>query len=924
MRDDAWVESVAAAIADADAVDWQVVEGRAAGSVDANVLKQLKRIATVRSSARPAERPPELPLRGLVLAFWAILLIAGLKTIAALAVPAAMDMTEDTLARMTPYLVGALVFGTGGAVLLLGGREDTRAVCLGGVFLLSASAFADPIAILIMSRQPEALILFRGASTESFLAFAFWLLLWTFPSVPSRSLERRILTVALGVSWAVGTILLAANLSLALGRLELMPQLPSWVSLLDRGNPQGWYWPPIFGLVLVAIPTLILKSWRESSANRRRSTVFVLALAAGVSPMLVSVLLTTFTPTLIGLSEGWSRFAIYATLLSIVPMTAYAVAVHRVMRLRLIIRAAAQYVLARSTVWLVGIAPLVYLVAQVYRRPELTVIDLLGTRGSMVLIPLAVLGALALVFRHEWLRAIDRWFLRGSLDDAGLLARFEQELRVAQGARDAGAALVRAVQVGLHPSRTSVMLLTEDLTAFSSVAGREAELPTASTLGQTLMSRRDQTPLMFIPASAMEKLLPETDLQWLQTNRFQLLCAMRDSADHIVGVVAIGEHHHALPYMRRHRDLLGTMTTAMARWVENRSLRDSQESNTSASGSRQVVRWANEPGTYCPACNRVWPAHTAHCACGGDLAGAALPAAVNGKFSLEEVIGYGGSGVVYAAYDRALGRRVAIKTLPAGTGVPVERLQREAQAMARVVHPNLAAIYGLEHWRDLPFLVVELLEGGTHAYRVGLGPLSPEETMDLGIVMADVLDRVHSAGILHRDIKPSNIGYTSDGTPKLLDFGLAVLLGGSDETPDGPTRETSALDEAIMAEGALHAASTLTLSNQLLGTPLYMSPEALEGAAPNPSFDVWSLSLVLYEGLAGFHPFAGGTVADVLTRIAACQIPDARAFSAGCPGPVAEIFQRALSADVTDRPPSARALREWLQEARSAVLAGPA
>ena len=96
--------------------------------------------------------------------------------------------------------------------------------------------------------------------------------------------------------------------------------------------------------------------------------------------------------------------------------------------------------------------------------------------------------------------------------------------------------------------------------------------------------------------------------------------------------------------------------------------------------------------------------------------------------------------------------------------------------MASVLHPNLALIFGAEHWRGKPLLIVEYLEGGTLADYLQRGVLQVEEVVDLGIVLADVLDRVHASGVLHRDIKPSNIGYTRDGIPKLLDFGVAAML----------------------------------------------------------------------------------------------------------------------------------------------------
>ena len=168
-------------------------------------------------------------------------------------------------------------------------------------------------------------------------------------------------------------------------------------------------------------------------------------------------------------------------------------------------------------------------------------------------------------------------------------------------------------------------------------------------------------------------------------------------------------------------------------------------------------------------------------------------------------------GVVYLAHDTALGREVALKTLPARRDAQVARLRDEARAMAALNHPSLATIYGLEMWRRTPVLVVEYLAGGTLIGRLAQGPLPREEVLALGIRLADALTYMHARGVLHRDLKPGNIGLTADGAMKLLDFGLSADSG----TP--------------------------------AGTPAYLPPEALAGAAPDIAVDLWGLCIVLAE-----------------------------------------------------------------------------
>ena len=273
-------------------------------------------------------------------------------------------------------------------------------------------------------------------------------------------------------------------------------------------------------------------------------------------------------------------------------------------------------------------------------------------------------------------------------------------------------------------------------------------------------------------------------------------------------------------------------------------------------------------------------------------------------------------GVVYLAVDMVLNRRVAIKTLPSLRPESAERLRREARTMATVLHPNLALIYGTEQWRGTPMLIVEYLDGGTLRDWLRRGPVSYVKAIDLGIVLADVLDRVHTSGVLHRDVKPSNIGYTSDGRPKLLDFGLALL------NRTGDSRDTN----EPLSDGATKALfrscdpeATVTVAERLVGTPLYLAPEALAGIPPQPSFDLWGLALVLYEAIAGHHPFAAADAATVLAAAKRGGVPDIRDHRPTCPAGVAAFLRDALSPDVAQRPKNAGAMRSELHRLRAAI-----
>lgn len=222
--------------------------------------------------------------------------------------------------------------------------------------------------------------------------------------------------------------------------------------------------------------------------------------------------------------------------------------------------------------------------------------------------------------------------------------------------------------------------------------------------------------------------------------------------------------------------------------------------------------------------------------------------------------------------------------------------------MAAVTHPNLALIYGAESWRGVPVLVMEYLAGGTLP-RTG-EPAPVVETLKLGITLVEALDAMHAQGLLHRDVKPSNIGFTAAGVPKLLDFGLARIL---DESlgalaPAGGLRS--------FAKHAVAKKSDLTGSDHIVGTPLYLPPEALSGYPAGPAQDLWSLSMVLYEAIAGRHPLRTPTGLDL--KAVGKPLPDVREFRQDCPPAVAEMLQEALAPEMGRRFATAAQMRERL------------
>ena len=261
-----------------------------------------------------------------------------------------------------------------------------------------------------------------------------------------------------------------------------------------------------------------------------------------------------------------------------------------------------------------------------------------------------------------------------------------------------------------------------------------------------------------------------------------------------------------------------------------------------------------------------------------------------GHYDVTALIGEGGMGQVYQATDTKLKRQVALKILPEAFSADPERLarfQREAEVLASLNHPNIAAIYGLEESDGVRALVIELVEGQTLADRIKQGPIPIDEALPIAKQIAEALEAAHEQGVIHRDLKPANVKVKDDGVVKVLDFGLAkiaVANVSSDELADAST-----------------ATSDETESGVVLGTVAYMSPEQARGATCDKRTDIWAFGCCLYELLTGRRAFRGATRSDVLVKILR-EDPAWEELPANTPPRVCELLWRCLHKDLRERP----------------------
>jgi serine/threonine protein kinase/tetratricopeptide (TPR) repeat protein len=272
-------------------------------------------------------------------------------------------------------------------------------------------------------------------------------------------------------------------------------------------------------------------------------------------------------------------------------------------------------------------------------------------------------------------------------------------------------------------------------------------------------------------------------------------------------------------------------------------------------------------------------------------------------------LGSGGMGVVYAAEDIKLGRRVAMKFLPgevASDRSAFERMQREARSASALDHPNICSIYELGEHDGQPFIVMQLLEGKTlrewieHSSKVDNGSRL-KEAMDLAIQITRGLEAAHQKNIIHRDIKPENIFVTLRGEVKILDFGLAKVMEDQKE-PDLQSNLTA--DTVAPGERSL----TLTRTGAKMGTAFYMSPEQIRGERLDARSDLFSLGLVLFEMVTGRRAFKGSTGAAVHDAVLHGSPVPARQLNPAIPAGIDSVIRRSLEKDPNRRYQSANEL----------------
>jgi hypothetical protein len=561
-------------------------------------------------------------------------------------------------------------------------------------------------------------------------------------------------------------------------------------------------------------------------ANEKRR---VRLLVAGVmAAMVVSPL--TFLPAVFPATDvvfGSIWWALFAGILVFwfFPLSfAYSVLRHRLFDIRIIVRQGLQYALARRGLLLVIPALAVILLLDLLDHSDQTLGAILRSRGWFYAV---VAGLAAIVYnkRQTWLDHLDRKFFRDHYDANQLLREVIEDARTGRHLQTIGPSVLSRIQSALHPVFVAVLQRRLDDDRFRPVFVSPADFVSPQIKADSKLAQLAQVAGKPLQVSAAEKWISDELAEYAGID---LVAPINANT-----LLILGRKRSEEPYSREDENLLATIAASLA------IASDKPAESVTKPHSRKLAN----------------------------------------RYRLDECIGRGGMGAVYAGHDESLERPVAIKLIRqdlAADSDTAARFHSEAKAIAAITHRNVVTIYDFGIEEQQPFIVMELLKGRTLRTELEANKVLPSaRALEILIPVCDAVEEAHDRGIIHRDLKPENIFLAVAGkseTIKVLDFGLAKTI-------------------------AANKSNAPTAVTQLAGTPHYMAPEQLMGESPKPSWDLWALSVVACEILTGQRPTLGNPAAGVT---------EAR---------LQKFFRTALDPNPARRPNSISVLRSELQQA---------
>ena len=647
----------------------------------------------------------------------------------------------------------------------------------------------------------------------------------------------------------------------------------------------------LYGLAAAAV--LAVNYVRLKDANeRRRLRLLVIGGTAGVLPGLLRLVIWGIFPESVIASflmyEKIPDIFIVLIFLLFPVCFAYSILRHRLLDIRVIIRRGLQYTLTRGT--LLSLVPVlgILLALDLTLNSHQPLAEIVKRRGWIY----AVLGGLALVahkWRKPWMEKLDRRFFREQYNSQQILANVLEDIREAKSFEQVAPSVVARIEAALHPEFVSVMVRSQSESQYhllSSVPSGHTTPPMAADSKLVALARLLGKPLEVLMSDTawLEGRLPQEEIDFARGARIDLFVPIGSTSESADAVLALGIKRSEEPYTREDKELMETIASSLGmlfdQWIPKRED-------------------VTEAFDVCPECGLCYAPGKHQCPQdGADLSLTRLPRTLVGRYHLEKRLGRGGMGTVYEATDSGLERRVAVKVIReqlAESAEAAQRFKREARAAAGFTHSNVVTVhdYGVAEEKHA-FIVMELLEGSSLRDELKrLSRLDPIRTVEIFRGVCAGVDAAHRRQIIHRDLKPENIflaqaeGFDKPGEiVKVLDFGIAKIL-----TPPSDMEETLTGFE--------------TSAGVLVGTLAYLSPEQLLGEQPGVLWDLWALSVVAYETLAGRVPFEVKSAEQWRNAVLAGQFTPLVTYLKEAPASWQAFFDKCFAQDRMKRPKSA-------------------
>ena len=644
--------------------------------------------------------------------------------------------------------------------------------------------------------------------------------------------------------------------------VERLAPLVAW----DATHPTLFFAAFAIGLS-VNVGAMADAVWRfkhnSDAQERRRVSLAVITAAIGTLAFVVKDGLPALSLALAGTPlvwPWWFRLPLFLMVSLPAIGVTYAVAVHRVLAPRLVIRTSVQYALARKTLMLAAVLPGALLVLALFRRSDESLAAIIGGQPLAFAI-LAGAFLLALRYRDRALAWLDRRFFRDEYDARAVLVSLAGRIPFETDPNELTSLVLSQIDQALKPSMATVLVSgveTGRLTPVSTLRGEADSLPQTGGISTLLQWSDEPLELDLNDTRSPARRLPPEEIKWLEhsgATLFVPLFSKEGTTRTLLGAIVLGSKRSEEPYTDEDRQLLASIAAQVSLGLDVARLRK-RETMAEMATSATPGDVSELPVAECPTCRVCYDSGTHVCPTDrSELRVGAVPRTVDAKYRVDRLLGTGGMGAVYLAHDMRLDRDVAIKVVRGDLLASADaraRFRREAQLVARLQHPGIVSVFD---YGTLPgggaFLVMEFVRGRDlrSLVKEGAQPAGRGRRRCLR-ESPSAVEAAHRMGVLHRDLKPENILLPEQATvvAKVLDFGIAKAI----------------VDSSGRTEGA--AVTNFTTAGQPIGTPAYMAPEQLTGSATSERTDVYALGVIGYELLTGELPFGRGSFVDIAMR----------------------------------------------------------